>query len=62
MSHGVHRGSLKIGKYDDREFFINKLINKNKLIKFDLYGMNNVSQSGEMNFYQEYLILQWGLI
>ena len=42
MSHGVHRGSLKIGKYDDREFFINKLVNKNKLIKFDLYGMNNV--------------------
>ena len=37
MSHGVHRGSLKIGKYDDREFFINKLINKKKLIKFDLY-------------------------
>ena len=42
MSHGVHRGLLKKGKYDDREFFINKLINKNKLIKFDLYGMNNV--------------------
>ena len=42
MSHGVHRGSLKAGKKDDREIFINKLINKNKHIKFDLYGMNNV--------------------
>ena len=42
MSHGVHRGSLKIGKKDDREIFIKKLINKNKHIKFDLYGMNNV--------------------
>ena len=42
MSHGVHRGSLKTGKKDDREIFINKLINKNKHIKFDLYGMNNV--------------------
>jgi glycosyltransferase involved in cell wall biosynthesis len=42
MSHGVHRGILKKGKTDDREIFINKLINKNKKIKFDVYGMNNV--------------------
>ena len=42
MSHGVHRGQLKKGKNDDREIFINKLINKNKNIKFDVYGMNNV--------------------
>ena len=42
MSHGVHRGQLKKGKNDDREIFINKLINKNKDIKFDVYGMNNV--------------------
>tara|TARA_B100001057_G_scaffold69998_1_gene63919 strand:- start:882 stop:2996 length:2115 start_codon:yes stop_codon:yes gene_type:complete len=42
MSHGVHRGQLKTGKGDDRENFINKLINLNKEIKFDVYGMNNV--------------------
>ena len=42
MSHGVHRGKLKRGKIDDREKFINKLINKNKNLKFDVYGMNNV--------------------
>ena len=42
MSHGVHRGQLKSGKGDDRENFINKLINLNKEIKFDVYGMNNV--------------------
>ncbi len=42
MSHGVHRGQLKKGKVDDREIFINKLIKKNKNIKFDVYGMNNV--------------------
>ena len=42
MSHGVHRGQLKKGKVDDRETFINKLIKKNKNIKFDVYGMNNV--------------------
>jgi glycosyltransferase involved in cell wall biosynthesis len=50
MSHGVHRGSLKIGKNDDREIFINKLINKNKHIKFDLYGMNNVQPVWGDNF------------
>jgi glycosyltransferase involved in cell wall biosynthesis len=42
MSHGVHRGGLKRGKIDDRENYINKLIKKNKNIKFDIYGMNNV--------------------
>jgi len=40
MSHGVHRGTLKKGKFDDREFFINKLIKKNKNINFDIYGMH----------------------
>tara|TARA_B100000767_G_scaffold264870_1_gene280277 strand:+ start:120 stop:2234 length:2115 start_codon:yes stop_codon:yes gene_type:complete len=42
MSHGVHRGGLKRGKYDDREMYINKLLKKNNNIKFDIYGMNNV--------------------
>ena len=42
MSHGVHRGDLKKGKYDDREQYINKLLKKNQDIKFDIYGMNNV--------------------
>jgi glycosyltransferase involved in cell wall biosynthesis len=42
MSHGVHRGELKSGKKDDREIFINNLIKKNRNLKFDVYGMNNV--------------------
>ena len=42
MSHGVHRGILKEGKFDNRELFIKKLLNRNKKIKFDIYGMNNV--------------------
>ena len=50
MSHGVHRGGLKKGKYDDREIFINKLIKKNKDIKFDIYGMNNVQPIWGENF------------
>jgi glycosyltransferase involved in cell wall biosynthesis len=42
MSHGVHRGGLKSGKFDDREKFINRIIRKNNDITFDIYGMNNV--------------------
>ena len=42
MSHGVHRGVLKKGKFDEREIFINNLINITPNIRFDLYGMNNV--------------------
>ena len=41
MSHGVHRGILKKGKFDDREKLLKKLLNKNKEIKFDFYGLEN---------------------
>ncbi len=42
MSHGVHRGVLKGGKFDDREFFLKKLKQKIPNIKFDIFGMNQV--------------------
>jgi glycosyltransferase involved in cell wall biosynthesis len=41
MSHGVHRGVLKSGKFDEREKFINKVVKKSPNIRFDLYGLNN---------------------
>ncbi len=41
MSHGVHRGVLKKGKFDQREIFINKLKKLTPNIKYDLYGMND---------------------
>ncbi len=50
MSHGVHRGSLKKGKSDHREKFINKLIINNPDIHFDIYGMNNVQPIWGDNF------------
>ena len=50
MSHGVHRGNLKRGKFDDREIFINKLIKKNKNINFDIYGMNGIQPIWGDNF------------
>jgi len=50
MSHGVHRGILKKGKFDRRENFISKLIKKIPNIKFDLYGMNNIQPIWADNF------------
>lgn len=50
MSHGVHRGELKKGKFDQREIFINKLLKKNKNIIFDIYGMNNIQPVWGDNF------------
>jgi len=41
MSHGVHRGVLKKGKFDQREGFIDKLQKLSPDIKFDFYGMKN---------------------
>ncbi len=42
LSHGVHRGKLKSRNIDDREIFINKLLNYSQSIKFDLYGINRI--------------------
>jgi glycosyltransferase involved in cell wall biosynthesis len=41
MSHGVHRGILKKGKFDKRSIFIQNLKKLNPSIKFDLYGLDN---------------------
>jgi len=41
MSHGVHRGKLKKGKFDDRENFLYKLKNKLSNIDFDFFGFEN---------------------
>ena len=40
MSHGVHRGVLKKGKIDKRDYN-KKLLNELPEIKFDIYGMND---------------------
>ena len=50
MSHGVHRGLLKKGKFDKREKFIDKLIAKTPNIKFDLYGLKNIQPVWADNF------------
>jgi len=50
MSHGVHRGILKKGKFDERENFLDKLLNKLPNIKFDLYGIKNKQPIWSHNF------------
>ncbi len=41
LSHGVHRGTLKKGKIDNREKFLKKLQKTNNEIRFNLFGINN---------------------
>ena len=41
LSHGVHRGVLKYGKDDDRNYFLKNLIKKTRNVKFDIYGIEN---------------------
>ena len=42
LSHGVHRGNLKMRTTDDREKFLKRLIDITKNVKFDLFGINNI--------------------
>ena len=42
LSHGVHRGVLKTGKYDDRSEFIKNLLRNTNDVKFDIYGLEKV--------------------
>ena len=41
LSHGVHRGILKKGKVDEREFFFDKLSKLNNEIKLNLFGFGD---------------------
>ena len=42
LSHGVHSGILKKGKYDERADFVSRLVEITPNVKFDLYGINNI--------------------
>ena len=52
LSHGVHRGVLKRGKYDARERFIKNLVNITPNIKFDIYGINKIQPVWADTFYK----------
>ena len=52
LSHGVHRGILKRGKYDEREKFITSLINITPNVKFDIYGLKDIQPIWADSFYK----------
>ena len=60
MSHGVHRGNLKSGKYDDREKILKKLL-RVKDIKFDFYGINDVQPVWGDDFLKKVSLSKIGL-
>ena len=41
ISHGVHRGTLRKGKIDNRELIIRNLMDINNQVKFNVFGINN---------------------
>ena len=53
LSHGVHRGTLKYGKSDNREFLLRELIKLNSEIKFNIFGIDNKQPIWAENFKHE---------
>tara|TARA_B100000989_G_scaffold276301_1_gene236487 strand:- start:3894 stop:6005 length:2112 start_codon:yes stop_codon:yes gene_type:complete len=61
MSHGVHRGILKKGKFDEREIFIQKLKRLTPNVKYDLFGMDNTQPVWADNFINQISNSKMGL-
>ena len=61
MSHGVNRGILKENKKDERDPFIEELVNKNPNIVFDIYGYKNRQPIWSEDFYQTISQAKMGL-
>ncbi len=61
LSHGVHRGVLKKGKFDERINFVSKLINITPNIKFDIYGLNNIQPVWADNYFKAIANSKMGL-
>ncbi len=52
LSHGVHRGKLKAGKFDERAIFLNKLIKHTKDVKFEIYGLKRMQPIWADHFFK----------
>ncbi len=52
MSHGVNRGELKKGKYDDREKIL-KFIRQQPMIKTNFFGYDGIQPVWNKSFYDE---------
>ena len=51
ISHGQNRGTLKKGKSDEREEFINEIISDLPQLKFAQFGLNNFEPTWGSNYY-----------
>ena len=61
LSHGVHRGVLKMGKTDDRITFLKNLINKTPDVKFDFYGIDKVQPIWADHYFKTIMNAKMGL-
>ena len=53
FSHGVNFGKLKRGKSDEREFFINTLMNRFPKFNYNILGVSNHEPKWNYDFYDE---------
>ena len=61
LSHGVHRGVLKMGKTDDRIIFLKNLINKTPDVKFDFYGIDKIQPIWADHYFKTIMNAKMGL-
>ena len=61
LSHGVHRGKLKSGKFDERANFLNNLIKNTQNVKFEFYGLNKIQPIWADHFYKTVSNAKMGL-
>ncbi len=61
MSHGVNRGKLKQGKFDERSTFLKTLIDKINGVKYDFYGYADNEPIWGNNFYEALINCKMGL-
>ena len=61
MSHGVNRGTLKADKIDERYPFVEKLLEMNPNIIFDIYGYKNRQPIWSEDFYNAIYNAKMGL-
>ena len=61
LSHGVNFGGLRKKSNDERETFLQNLINKTKEINFHILGINNEKPKWNYDFYKEMSICKMAL-
>ena len=61
LSHGVHRGKLKTGKFDDRAIFLKRLLDITNDVKFEIYGLNKIQPIWADHFYKTISNVKMGL-